>query len=397
MKNLKVLTNTGVNRILELIIENFKDIISVELVGKHYENSDQLVFFYEYIGNNADQLQAVAEIAKQISNTEIFLVLDDSYESLADRELISKLKEIINDCPNIKQYKIITGNKKLTPICKNILGIDCVYYFNFHLHCNNFDNLEIQKLDYYNNTNLREKKFLSLNRHARYHRIKLIDFLIREKLLPVTYASCPLNEYSYSLNTLPEKIQHSNNGKTSRVHQYLDKMLNTWQPSEEERRRLLNHLPIELDLDEVWQERLKPNMPSVEKYFNNSYFSIVTEGYWNEPDTLAYTEKPLKCFAYWHPFLILGLPYTLDLLHKDGFVTFSSIIDESYDTVEDPNKRFKLVTEEIRRLNSLNIHELHDAYENILPVLKHNYNTFKLKNKLREPVELINDFYNWLR
>lgn len=390
---LEVMTNSGVNRVLELMMKKFKGIISFELVGNSYTGKDKLVFFYEYIGNNDDQLYAIESIAKQIPDTEVYLVIDDSYESLTDSSLVVALKEMLARCSNITRFRIVSGNLGLKETCKTVLRYDPVIYFNYHLYCDHFDNFSISQTELKINLNLRNKKFLCVNRHARYHRIRMVDFLLKEKMDKVTHLSCALGQYA--------KLLDISNGKaidktpSEKVHKYLDGGLNTWTPDEKTRERLRSRLPIELDVNEYDHERIRVNMPDLKDYFDDSYITILTEGYWAEKDSLAYTEKVLKCFANAHPFILVGLPHTLKLLRQEGFLTFSSLINEAYDDEEDHEKRLEMIFEEIRRVNSLNIHQIHDAYEYMIPVFRHNFETYKKKNSIAAPVSLADDLIRW--
>ena len=55
------------------------------------------------------------------------------------------------------------------------------------------------------------------------------------------------------------------------------------------------------------------------------------------------TEKTFRPIANGRPFIIIGPFRTLFFLKSLGFLTFSSIIDESYDDIECPNERFQKV------------------------------------------------------
>jgi len=53
-----------------------------------------------------------------------------------------------------------------------------------------------------------------------------------------------------------------------------------------------------------------------------------------------FTEKTAKCLASGKPFLLYGTPGQLHQLNKMGFRTFGECIDESYDSIQDPEIRF---------------------------------------------------------
>jgi hypothetical protein len=98
------------------------------------------------------------------------------------------------------------------------------------------------------------------------------------------------------------------------------------------------------------------------KYFDNSYFSVVTESvfypvnpnfglnYYTLYDNFFITEKTFKCFPAMHPFIVLARPGILAELKKLGYKTFSPMIDETYDTISDNDLRFETIWQEINRL-----------------------------------------------
>ena len=59
-----------------------------------------------------------------------------------------------------------------------------------------------------------------------------------------------------------------------------------------------------------------------------------------------------------HPFIILGCPYTLRYLRGLGFKTFPEFFDESYDMIEDVRERYDAVLKNILELNKKSLEEL---------------------------------------
>jgi len=74
----------------------------------------------------------------------------------------------------------------------------------------------------------------------------------------------------------------------------------------------------------------------------DTYFSLVTETVFEYPHSFR-TEKIWKPMAMGHPFVVAANQgYLQDLKHM-GFQTFGDIIDESYDTISDPQQRIEAV------------------------------------------------------
>ena len=103
--------------------------------------------------------------------------------------------------------------------------------------------------------------------------------------------------------------------------------------------------------------------------YNKSWFSIVTE---TKPYQNFFTEKTAKVLMSKKLFLYIGAQGGLRDLKKLGFKTFDSVIDESYDTEPNDQKRWNMAFEQIRYLCSVSPEKI---YEKVLPILEHNQKT----------------------
>ena len=115
--------------------------------------------------------------------------------------------------------------------------------------------------------------------------------------------------------------------------------------------------------------------------------------HWLEKNCSRFVEKIMIPILFKKPFFNLGPLNGLEILKSTyGFKTFDSIIDESYDTEVDLDKRMDMVLNEIERLSSVNLNE-------IKPILDYNYNllldmnTNKKKYVEQYFTENINDLY----
>ena len=88
------------------------------------------------------------------------------------------------------------------------------------------------------------------------------------------------------------------------------------------------------------------------------------------------TEKTFKAILSKNVFLLMGNPYSLNLLKSLGFKTFSDIIDESYDEEKIFYKRFLLICKEIKKLCSYEVNKLYNKLEPLNEIVEHNYNHF---------------------
>lgn len=225
---------------------------------------------------------------------------------------------------------------------------------SFHYQIERYTGLE------YNATTLRDKKFLSFNRMPRYHRMKLIDFLFEHNLIDKGFVSFG-NDFNYE-NSAKLYIE---NYKDEFTHIYKNESI----------------LPLNLN---ATNERNNPAelYPEDAVYFDNSYFSIVTETQFYSKNSHVYnsyeepnifpSEKIYKPLALMHPFILVGRPKFLEALRSHGYKTFHPFIDETYDTIEDDEVRLNMILSEVTRLCNLSDDQYIEWMQQIKPIVEHN-------------------------
>jgi hypothetical protein len=123
-------------------------------------------------------------------------------------------------------------------------------------------------------------------------------------------------------------------------------------------------------------------------HFNDTHFGIVTETKFAKDDysipnritsdlsldCFFFSEKTWKFIACKKPFLLAGYPNSLALLRTMGYKTFHPYIDETYDTIEDTEKRLELIADEIERLSNLSDSEILEWEHSVQPIILHNFN-----------------------
>lgn len=128
--------------------------------------------------------------------------------------------------------------------------------------------------------------------------------------------------------------------------------------------------PIRLLLPQYEIERALPNMDSAYQHsfakhhlFGNTwgdaivnpnayidtYFSVVTETIFDYPHTFR-TEKIWKPMIMEHPFVVAANPGFYRDLKQAGFKTFDSLIDESFDTIDDPQQRINRIVDTVQHI-----------------------------------------------
>jgi hypothetical protein len=108
---------------------------------------------------------------------------------------------------------------------------------------------------------------------------------------------------------------------------------------------------------------------------NDSFWHVVTETVFYY-DKLHLTEKIFKPIVMKQPFMLLAAPGNLAYLKSYGFKTFEGIIDESYDTIQDPDARIDAVVEQLVWYCTLSPEGKQAIIAKIEPIVEYNFNHF---------------------
>lgn len=209
----------------------------------------------------------------------------------------------------------------------------------------------------------RPRRFLSLNRHARYHRLLLMMHLVLEGAMDRGVISFVAN---------PGDVKWS----TEELARDFARMFPDHYPRDAARAAaaVCEMLPLTLDLPPGGRSANRVfDQPADAAFYEDTYFSLVTDTCFFDPDTMFITEKVLKSIFRLHPFLYVGNAGALCELRKLGFRTFAPLIDETYDEIGDHPARLAAVVRELRRLCDLSDDDMHALYVELWPILQHNY------------------------
>jgi hypothetical protein len=137
---------------------------------------------------------------------------------------------------------------------------------------------------------------------------------------------------------------------------------------------------------------------SIEK-FKNSTLHIVPET-WHETTTrfdyMFFSEKTFKPIWHLQPFIIIGNVGSLKALRKLGYKTFNGLIDESYDSIENPEDRIIAIGNSVRAFCLKTPKEIAQVMYDMLPILEHNYKLVKFNMENTEIV-LANKIYDLIK
>lgn len=132
-------------------------------------------------------------------------------------------------------------------------------------------------------------------------------------------------------------------------------------------------------IPEVIRHPLISGLPNnVGSRFQASFYSkvaldIVTETVYNYYYPYI-SEKTLRPIACKRMFIIVGAPGILDLLHQKGFITFGDVVDESYDSIQDPVLRWRALEKSIEDFVTKPLTEIKEIINLKKEILDHNFN-----------------------
>lgn len=216
------------------------------------------------------------------------------------------------------------------------------------------------------NTKIRPKKFLCFNRNMRPHRNVLAYLAVKYKLLETSI-------FSFVVPTGGDNADYTSiRGDVLRL---LDDSSN-----EDLCQQVFNLLPLEIDTHHLPKNRKNgfTSNNNNKQFYLDTYFHITSEtSFVGDSKHPFFSEKTFHPIVNLQPFIFVGNPYSLKQLQDFGFKTFHPYIDETYDQLEDPKERFKLIEKEIEKLSLLTHQELHDLYYKLTDITIHNHNLLR--------------------
>jgi hypothetical protein len=93
--------------------------------------------------------------------------------------------------------------------------------------------------------------------------------------------------------------------------------------------------------------------------YERTFLSLVTETEFTEGSVDRVTEKIVKPFCLGHPAIIVGNPNSIRYMTELGFMDWDGVIDRTYETEQDPPRRFAILIDELLRQVA---HVRHDSH-----------------------------------
>jgi hypothetical protein len=219
-----------------------------------------------------------------------------------------------------------------------------------------------EKLDYIR-TYPKPKRFLSLNRRPRAHRIALFTEIAKDKeLINTTVISMGNRDLDLNPDQDPKGWKKVYDAYIPDSYKY----------GKQEGLDFLEHYDNSEDYfaDANLDFNLAFNLN--ENLHVNTFVNVLTETLY-ENETIFLTEKIYKPIFACQPFIVFGNPGTLSELRELGFKTFGDFWDESYDDELCFHVRLEKIISIMKDLTKKTNKELLEITQQLIPILEHNF------------------------
>lgn len=224
--------------------------------------------------------------------------------------------------------------------------------------------VRITGLPYIHDVEKKTRTFLCLNRVVRPHRIALVAELSKRNMLDT-------NAVSFFKHGSHDELTSDEADRV--LYYFIDKY---WDENKaKEYKEIIDTFPLETKADDIDYQTNQATTASPIGLYEDTFFSLVTETFFFESE-LFLSEKIYKPMVHEHPFIIMGPRHSLKELKRQGFKTFGSLIDESYDEIEDHYKRFDAVLTECERIHNLPFEEKQRIFDQARSITLHNKQVF---------------------
>lgn len=226
------------------------------------------------------------------------------------------------------------------------------------------------------------RPYITLNRlhtNDRSYRLNLVARLAEQKLLDYGYVSLHLGHTEYG----------------------------TWQQELVDPNTKLSDAACKLiaqNLNQAMTLDCETSTGSLSANFGHREFELWKSGLWHivtetvfYHDKLHLTEKVFKPIVAQRPFILAAAPGNLAYLKSYGFETFDRWIDESYDSIQDPDQRLQAIVDQTQRLCAMTEGELRSMHQEMQPILEHNFNHLWRGFRHQIVNELVNNFERSVR
>lgn len=270
---------------------------------------------------------------------------DNPYHEKVRLDLLCQQHNLPRDC-----YCFVSGNTEANKIENFVYFPDHeLFYWRSSVIWN-----EIPQIGCEPHSFRRNREFTCLSRVHKWWRATITSYLHKESILGNSY-------WSYGNVDIGDQYQDN----PIQLHRFpgLDNYMTDF----------LAQGPYRCD--ELNETEHNSHWMFVPEHFSDSYCHLVLETFFDADGSNGcfISEKVFKPIRHGQPFVVFGTPYTLKTLRELGYRTYDSVIDNSYDDIEDNTERFRRVVETVGRIKNS---DMHSWYLSIVDDLHYNRNRF---------------------
>jgi len=219
-----------------------------------------------------------------------------------------------------------------------------------------------------------EKHFISLNHRAMWYRQELLYYFTEHNILDKSYFSYHFVDRFANTGTPNNDSFQNNYTGTRELFDRDDVIIGTNRYTDVNKDSIFNSLPYR-NFEEPYVDNYS-KFETIQDFYNRAAIVVDSETF--SDSFLDYnagiTEKTLKPLLFGNPFLLYAGRGTLQLLKEMGFETYNNILDESYDDIENPQKRFEFILAETLRLSKIDLAEMSKLIKSVEAQTAHNQN-----------------------
>ena len=284
-------------------------------------------------------------------NTRNLRILFYYHEGDNPKKIKQRLDQLcVNNGLSTNVYGLVTGNTAAN-------ALEQGYYFNDHelLYYQRNKNIPAKPVKFLKSGVPMRRSFLLLSRSHKWWRAAVLTDLLRQGLL---------SNAVWSYNTVLDIGDRIEDCPVE---------LDTVGITQKDLTEFLSQGPYTCDGLDSTQHN--DHSLHVAEHYEKTACSIVLETHFDADGSAGsfLTEKTFKCLKHGHPFVLFAPPGSLASLRGMGYRTFDSVIDPSYDTIQDNTLRYLRVVRTIRQLSLVDPRELYNA---CLEDVQHNQQLF---------------------
>ena len=338
-------------------------------VLSHFKSNNKNFFAYHIfvapgiftdVLSDTDVFEIPQDVLDAFYNNKVLIILDSFVEHTSIKKDNALYKVLQN---TIKKYKLKTEN-----ICsvvntfntKSILGIDIITR-----------NIPVAVEPLYETDDIKIQENIKTLMTPVKRPYKCIALIRRPRRMRSQFA-----EFIYQNNLLQDNIISFNSSKEE-VEQYnpnLDLKFKDTLPWQNKVETFKDKKVTPKQLIKFFQDY---------KLYNKAYCEFLFETELDSPSGEVFlSEKLNKPLKYLYPFVFVGEPNSLEIIHNLGFKTFDKWWDESYDKVQYPDKRIEQINNLFKELSNWSHEKWSNTLVEMKDILLHNHNLyFKIHNE----------------